>query len=125
MYASRALTATERNYAQIEKELLTIVFTCERFDQYVYRREKVSVQSDHKPLEAIFKKYLVTAPKRLQCMMMRLQRYSLDVNYTRGSEMHIADTLSRAYISGEPSVHAINIAKTDMTTDLSVSPRRL
>ena len=57
--------------------------------------------------------------------MLRLQRYSLDVNYTRGSDMHIADTLSRAYIPGEPSVHAINIAKADMTTGLSVSPRRL
>ena len=125
VYASRALTATERNYAQIEKELLAIVFACERFDQYVYGREKVSVQSDHKPLEAIFKKPLVTAPKRLQRMMLRLQRYSLDVNYTRGSEMHIADTLSRAYIPGEPSVHAISIAKTDMTTGLSVSPKRL
>ena len=108
-----------------KKELLAIVFACERFDQYVYGREKVSVQSDHKPLEAIFKKPLVTAPKRLQRMMLRLQRYSLDVNYTRGSEMHIADTLSRAYIPGKPSVHAINIAKTDMTTGLSVSPKRL
>ena len=49
VYASRALTATERNYAQIEKELLAIVFACEKFDQYVYGREKVHVQSDHKP----------------------------------------------------------------------------
>ena len=65
VYAYRALTATERNYAQIEKELLAIVFVCERFDQYVYAREKVSVQSDHKPLEAIFKKPFVTAPNRL------------------------------------------------------------
>ena len=80
--ASRALTATERNYALIEKELLAIVFACEKFDQYVYVREKVHVQSDHKPLEVTFKKPLVTAPKRLQRMLLRLQRYSLDVTYT-------------------------------------------
>ena len=33
-YASRALTTTEMNYAQIEKELLAIVFDVERFHQY-------------------------------------------------------------------------------------------
>ena len=82
VYASRALTATERKYAQIEKELFAIVFACEKFDQYVYVREKVHVQSDHKPLEVTFKKPLVTAPKRLQRMLLRLQRYSLDVTYT-------------------------------------------
>ena len=125
MYASRALTATERNYAQEEKELLAIVFACDKFDQYVYGREKVHVQSDHKPLEVIFKKPLMTAPQRLQRMLLRLQCYSLDVIYTRGSEMYIADTLSRAYIPGEPSVHAVAFVKMDITDGLSVSPRRL
>ena len=124
-YASRALTSAEKNYAQIEKELLAIVFACEKFDQYVYGREKVYVQSDHKPLEVIFKRPLVTAPKRLQRMLLRLQRYSLDVTYTRGTEMYISDTLSRAYIAGEPNVHTATFADIDMSEGLSVSPRRL
>ena len=64
-YASRALTTTETNYAQIEKELLAIVFGVERFHQYTYGR-KVVVDSDHKPLETIFGKPLVSAPRRLQ-----------------------------------------------------------
>ena len=34
-YASRALTDTERRYAQIEKELLAGVFGLERCNQYV------------------------------------------------------------------------------------------
>ena len=49
-YASRALTTTEENYAQVEKELLAIVFSCEKFDQYVFRRH-TTVQSDQKLLE--------------------------------------------------------------------------
>ena len=76
-------------------------------------------------LEVIFKRPLVTAPKRLQRMLLRLQRYSLEVTYVRGSEMYLADTLSRAYIPGNPSVHAVTFAEIDMTEGLSVSPRRL
>ena len=37
-YTSRALTPAERNYAQIEEELLAIVFAAERFHQYTYGR---------------------------------------------------------------------------------------
>ena len=97
-YASRALTDAETRYAQIEKELLAIVFACERFEPYVYGRDKVKVDSDHKPLEYIFQKPLHSAPKRLQRMLLRLQKYSLSVVYKKGKEMFLADTLSRAYL---------------------------
>ena len=55
-YASRAMTEAETQYAQIEKELLAIVFACDRFDLYIYGRDRVKVESDHQPLEAIMKK---------------------------------------------------------------------
>ncbi len=96
-YASRSLTISEINYAQIEKELLAIVFAAEHFNTYVYGR-KVSVESDHKPLQAIFAKSLVSAPKRLQRMLIRLQYYDLTVTYKKGEEMTLADPLSRAYL---------------------------
>ena len=62
-YASGAVTDAETCYAQIEKELLAIVFVCERFERYVYGRDIIQVGSDHKPLEAIFLKPLHSAPK--------------------------------------------------------------
>ena len=49
-FASRTLSKTEQRYATIEKECLAIVFGCERFNQYLARREKILVQTDHKPL---------------------------------------------------------------------------
>ena len=96
-YASRAMTSAEINYAQIEKELLVIVFGLERFEQYVLGRP-VKIETDHKPLESIVKKSLISAPKRLQRMMLRLQKYDLKVTYKKGSEMYLADTLSRAFV---------------------------
>ena len=95
-FASRALSKTEQAYAQIEKECLAIVFGCERFKQYLLGRSMINVESDHKPLEVIFKKSLLKAPKRLQRMLLRLQRFNLNVCYKRGSQMYIADLLSRA-----------------------------
>ena len=47
-------------------------------------------------LEALFKKPLFQAPQRLQRMMLRLQRYDLQVEYEPGKNLFIADTLSRA-----------------------------
>ena len=111
-YASRALTDAETRYAQIEKELLAIVFACERFDLYLYGRQQVTVQSDHQPLEAIFKKPLVDTPARLQRMLLRLQRYCLSVCYTKGKEMFLADTLSRAFINDKKSAATVSTIST-------------
>lgn len=94
-YASKSLSDTERRYAQIEKEMLAIVFGAERFHQYIYNKQ-VTVETDHKPLVTIFKKSLVDCPARLQRMLLRLQRYTLLVEYKPGSQMYIPDTLSRA-----------------------------
>ena len=44
-FASRALRQSERNWVQIEKEALSMLYGLERFDQYTYGR-KVIVQND-------------------------------------------------------------------------------
>ena len=109
-----ALTCTETNYAQIEKELLAIVFGVERFHQYTYGR-KVVVDSDHKPLETIFGKSLATAPRRLQKMFMRLESYDFDIRYKKGSEMNLADTLSR-HVDGDE----VHVVRSDFEQEIEV-----
>ena len=96
-YSSRALTTSERNYSQVEEELLAQFLGVERNHQYVYGR-KVVLWSDHKPLETIFKKPLATAPKRLQRTPLRLQRYDVEIRDSPGPEMHLAGAVSRAYL---------------------------
>ena len=48
----------------------------------------VTVETDHKPLVAIYNKPLYCATLRLQRMLMRLQRYDLKLVYVPGKEMH-------------------------------------
>ena len=88
-YASRALTHTEKRYAQKEKELLAIVWYCDKFDQYIYGRDIVTIECDHEPLKAVFKKDIHMYPKILQRICLVLQKYNLDVQYKRGSLMYI------------------------------------
>ena len=95
-YASRALTPAEQRYSQIEKELLAQVFGLEHNHHYTFGRHVV-LWTDHKPLVSIYKKPLVSAPKRLQRLLIRLQQYDVDLRYKPGSEMYLADTLSRAF----------------------------
>ena len=95
-YGSRALSSSEKNYAPIELELLAIVYGLQKFDQYVFGNPNVEVHTDHRPLETIFKKPLHNAPKRLQSMLLALQRYPIRVIYKPGSEQVTADWLSRS-----------------------------
>lgn len=80
-YTSRALTQTEINYAQIEKELLAVVVGIEIFEQYTYG-QKVVMRSNNKPLENIVRKNLMNAQKRL----LRLRKYDYEIVYRKGKK---------------------------------------
>ena len=77
-FASRALTDPQTRYAQIEKEMLAVVFALNKFDQYVYGRP-VTVQSEHKPLSVTASKSLRSAPKRLQGILLKVHEYDVSI----------------------------------------------
>lgn len=99
-YSSRALTTTETRYAQIEKELLAVVYALEHFNEYTYGRQVVVV-TDHRPLLALVRKSIADVTPRLQRLCLRLLRYSFQLVYRPGRELLVADTLSRAYLTDE------------------------
>ena len=60
------LKPSQLNYTHLEKEVLSVVFGVERFESYMYLYErKALIQTDHKPLEAVLKKNLMSAKRRL------------------------------------------------------------
>jgi len=129
-FASTTLSPTEKNYATIEKKCLAIVFACKRFNQYLAGREKTFGETDHKPLESIFKKSLLSAPCHLQRMLLRLQRFNLSVSYKPGSQMFLADHLPRAAqhetLKSEEQfqVFSLKLETLDPMLALKISPDR-
>ena len=63
VFASKSLSDCETRYSNIEREVLVVVFGCERFHTYVYGMRFI-LQSDHKPLEMIILKEFAAAPHR-------------------------------------------------------------
>ena len=94
-YASRALTSTEQKYAQIEKEMLAVVFGCTRFHKLLYGKDDVTIESDHQPLESLLKKPMSAAPLRIQRMRLKLQPYNFKLIHVSGKKIGLADCLSR------------------------------
>ena len=71
-YASKALSLAEMRYANIEREMLVVVFGYLKYHHYLYGRRFVC-RSDHQPLEKINLKNLSDAPPRLQRLLLKIQ----------------------------------------------------
>jgi transposase InsO family protein len=118
-FASKSLTPAETRYANIEREMLSVVFGLEHFHCYVYGQQ-VTVISDHKPLESIALKQLNKAPPRLQRMLLRIQPYDVTIKYKPGQQLIFADYLSRVFptkgeeIYLENTIHTIQISQNQL-----------
>ena len=96
-FASRSLSAAERNYSQLEKEALAVIYGVKKFYQYLWGR-KFNILTDHKPLVGLFredKPIPVTAALRIQRWALTLAAYDYNIVYKPGSSHSNADALSR------------------------------
>ena len=123
-FASKSLTETESRYSNIDRQMLGIVFGLERFHQYVYGRH-VEVHTDHKPLESIYTKHLFAAPPRLARMLLRIQQYDVSIKYVPGSDVKLADALSRVNPCNTGPIRGLDLSVHEVHMHLNASPTRI
>ncbi|XP_033115749.1 uncharacterized protein K02A2.6-like, partial [Anneissia japonica] len=96
-YASKTLNDSQRKYAQIQKEALSIIFALKKFHQFLYGRKFILV-TDHKPLISLFAPDTPTptlAANRLARWALILNQYDYTIEYRKTTDHGNADALSR------------------------------
>ena len=91
-YASRTFNEAQENYSTTEKEMLAIVFACEKFRPYILGSH-VIVHTDHAAIKYLMSKR--EAKPRLIRWVLLLKEFDLEIKDKKGCDNVIADPLSR------------------------------
>ena len=114
------MSSSERNYAQIEREALSVVFGVKKFHQFLYGR-RFTLLTDHKPLLAIFnpKSAIPTlAAARMQRWALVLSAYDYEIEFKRSEDHANCDALSRlphedSTVGSEGVVYSVSVIDDD------------
>ena len=85
-------TYRSRVYSNNGRELLGVLFVCEKLHTYVFDH---TINCDHKPLESIFKEPISLVPSHLHRVLLGFRVFDLNVKYVGTKIVLLADTHSR------------------------------
>ena len=107
-YHSKRLPQSARNFRVIELELMGLLVNIHGFMQLLCNRY-FEVLVDHKAIEYMIKSKTESPTTRLKTLLLKLSKYTIDLKYQKGSEMHTSDTLIRLQnITDMPDVIPLN-----------------
>ena len=104
-FASRTLAPAEKQYSQLAKEALSVVWGVKKFHSYLFGRHFV-INNDHKPLEGLLREDKPVPPMasgRIQRWALALSAYEYIFKYKSGEKVGNADAMSRLPLSHEPA----------------------
>ncbi|XP_050088326.1 uncharacterized protein K02A2.6-like [Anopheles aquasalis] len=102
-FASVTLTQAQKNYAQVHKEALAVVFGVQKFHKYIYGI-RFKLVTDNSGVKEIFKPTRTTssiAVARLSRWALILANYEYTIEHRPGKYMSNVDALSRLPLSEE------------------------
>jgi hypothetical protein len=103
-FASRTLAPAERNYCQLEKEALALVYGVKKFRQYLFGRQ-FSLLTDHRPLLGLLgegRPIPALASGRVQRWALLLSSHRYRLVHRSGVTLLKADALSRLPLPQRP-----------------------
>ena len=93
-FVSRAISTTEANSQNLEKEMLATIWGMEKFHYFPYGN-KFTLETDQKPLVSIYWKHLIDVSPRIQRLIVHALPYNFHIAYIPGKQIPMANVLSR------------------------------
>ena len=93
-YHSKRLPTSAKNFGVTELELTGLLVSIHGFMQLLHNWY-FEVLVDHKAIEYMVKSNTEMPTTRLKTLLLKLSKYTTDLKYQKGSEMHTSDHLSR------------------------------
>ncbi|XP_055701692.1 uncharacterized protein K02A2.6-like [Phlebotomus papatasi] len=111
IFISSVLSDAEKNYSQLHREALAVVFACKKLFKYLYGKP-FTIHTDSQALKEIFNPSKGTPPvaaARLQRWAVQLSVFNYKIVHKSAKKIENADALSRLPISESTEVEEFHI----------------